>query len=180
MFTLKVDHDIELQLFQIHDAEKLYQLVDRNRNHLREWLPWVDGMTHPSQYHAIIPLWLKQFADNNGFNVGILFRKKLVGCIGFHQIDWRNSQTSLGYYLSEKAQGYGIMTRCVRALVNYAFFDLGLHRVEIRCGEYNLKSRSIPERLGFVKEGKIRDGEVLNGVFHDLIVYGMLSREWNK
>lgn len=180
MFTFKVDHEIELQLFQIHHSEELYHLVDSNRRHLREWLPWVDTMTSSYQYHTIIPMWLKQFTDNMGFNAGIRFRGRLVGGIGFHHIDWNNSQTSIGYYLSEEAQGFGIMTRAVQALINYAFFELGLNRIEIRCGEKNQKSRAIPERLGFIKEGILRDGEKLNGHFHNLVVYSMLSKQWSK
>ena len=179
MFTLTVDKDIELKLIQIHDSLKLFQLVEANREHLREWLPWVDNITAPFQYEAIIPLWLQQFAENNGFYAGILFRGELVGSIAFQQIDWQNRFTSIGYYLVQKAEGFGIMTRCVQALLNYSYYQLGLNRVEIRCGEKNLKSRAIPERLGFVREGKIRDGEYLNGRFHDLIIYSMLARDWN-
>lgn len=178
MFTLKVDEEIELQLFQPQDSLKLFELVDENREYLREWLPWVESMSASFQFESIIPIWLQQFAENNGFNAGILYRGDLVGSIGITQIDWFNKQTSIGYYLSKKAQGHGIMTRSVQAVINYAFFELGLNRVEIRCGVKNKKSRAIPERLGFIKEGKIRDGELLYGRFHDLIVYGMLAREW--
>jgi ribosomal-protein-serine acetyltransferase len=180
MFTLKVDQEIELQLFQLHHADELYQLIDQNRFHLRKWLPWVDSMDSPFQYHSIIPMWLKQFADNQGFNLGIRYNNHLVGAIGIHQIDWRNQQTTIGYYLSEHFQRKGIMTRAVQALLNYIFFEIRLNRVEIRCGEGNLKSRAIPERLGFTQEGIIRDGENLYGHYHDLIIYSMLAREWRN
>lgn len=178
MFTLKVDQEIELQLFQLQDSQKLFELVNNNRDHLLTWLPWVENMDSPFQYEAIIPIWLQQFAENNGFNAGILYHGDLVGSIGLHQIDWHNRQTSIGYYLAKNAEGHGIMTRSVQALLNYAFNDLGLNRVEIRCGEKNSKSRAIPERLGFFREGKIRDGELLSTGYHDLILYSMLAREW--
>ncbi|HEY2421212.1 MAG TPA: GNAT family protein [Neobacillus sp.] len=178
MFTLKVDKDIELQLFQPQHALKLFQLVEENREHLREWLPWVDQMNSPYQFESIIPFWLTQFAENNGVNTGILYRGELVGSISLQQMDWHNSVTSIGYYLAKKAEGHGVMTRSVQALLNYIFFQIGLNRVEIRCGEKNIKSRAIPEKLGFVIEGKIRDGEQLYGRFHDLIIYSMLKRDW--
>ncbi|QED47096.1 GNAT family N-acetyltransferase [Cytobacillus dafuensis] len=180
MFVLKVDEDIELQLFQLHHSEELYHLVNSNRNHLRQWLPWVDNMTSPIQYHSIIPMWLKSLAENNGYNAGIRYNGELVGCAGFHQIDWNNRQTSIGYYLAKGFEGKGIMTKTVQALVNYAFLDLNLNRIEIRCGVGNKKSRAIPERLGFVQEGIIRDGENLYNHFHDLVVYGMLARDWKS
>jgi ribosomal-protein-serine acetyltransferase len=50
--------------------------------------------------------------------------------------------------------------------------------VEIQCGEDNHKSRAIPERLGFQQEGIIRDGEFLYDHFHDVVVYGLLKKEW--
>ncbi|MFK9094160.1 GNAT family N-acetyltransferase [Bacillus salipaludis] len=178
MFTLKVDHEIELQLFQRHHALKLYKLVEENREHLREWMPWVDSMTSPYHFESIIPVWLTQFAENSGMNVGILYKDELVGSLGLHQIDWYNSTASIGYYLARNAEGHGIITRTVQAFLNYAFFQIGLNRIEIRCGVRNKKSRAIPERLGFVKEGRLRDGEQLNGHFHDLIVYSMLARDW--
>jgi ribosomal-protein-serine acetyltransferase len=178
MFTLKVDQEIELQLFQPQDSPKLYQLVEENREHLREWLPWVENMTTPFHYDSIISIWLRQFAENNGFNVGIIYRGELVGSIGLHQIDWHNKLTSVGYFLAKKAEGRGIMTRTVQSILNYAIMDLGLNRVEIRCGENNNKSRAIPERLGFVMEGKIREGENLFGHYQDLYMYSMLARDW--
>lgn len=178
LFTLEVDNDIRLQLFQLHHADELYGLVDGSRNHLREWLPWVDSMTSPAQYHSIIPLWLKQFAENNGFNTGIRYKGILAGAAGIHQIDWASRQMSIGYYLAEGFQGKGIMTRTVQAMINYAFNDLRLNRIEIRCGIRNHKSRAVPERLGFTQEGIIRQGEFLNGHYHDLVVYGLLAEEW--
>lgn len=180
MFTLKVDHEIELQLFQRHHALQLYQLVEENREHLRKWLPWVDSMVSPYDFEAVIPVWLNQIAENSAYNLGIVYKGELVGSIGLHQIDWYNKMASIGYYLAKKAEGHGIITRTVQAVINYAFFALGLNRIEIRCGVQNLKSRAIPERLGFVKEGIIRDGEHLNGYFHDLIIYSMLAREWHS
>ncbi len=179
MFTLKVDHEIELLLFQRHHASKLFQLVEENRAHLSEWLPWVDSMNSPFQFETIIPVWLNQFAEGSSLNIGILYKGELAGSIGLHQIDWYNSTASVGYYLAKNAEGHGIMTRAVKALINYAFFELGLNRIDIRCGVNNIKSRAIPERLKFVTEGLIRDGEQLNGRFHDIIIYSMLAREWH-
>ena len=180
MFTLKVDEEVELQLFQLHHSLRLFQLVEENRDHLREWLPWIDTMTQPYQFDAVIPFWLTQFAENSGLTTGILYKGELVGSIAIQQIDWHNSNTSIGYYLAKKAEGLGIMTRAVQGMLNYAFFHLGLNRVEIRCGEKNHKSRAIPERLHFVKEGKMRDGEQLYGRFHDIFIYSMLSRDWRS
>ena len=72
------------------------------------------------------------------------------------------------------------MTRVASALTAYAFNHLKLNKVEIRAAEENKKSRGIPERLGFVKEGRIRQAEWLYDHYVDHVVYGILAEEWDK
>jgi ribosomal-protein-serine acetyltransferase len=72
------------------------------------------------------------------------------------------------------------MTRVAKALTDYAFNELGLNKVDISAAAENKKSRSIPERLGFVNEGCIRQAEWLYDHYVDHIVYGMLAKDWNN
>ncbi len=181
MFRLQVSDHVSLQLFERHHAEGLFALVDANRVHLREWLGWVDGTTETSTYQEIvIPAWLQQFADGNGFTCGIYLEDELVGTIGLHEINRHLGQTSLGYYLGEKGLRKGVMTDVVRFVTNYCFEVLGLNRVVIECATGNVRSRRIPERLGFTEEGILRDAEKLYGTYHDIVVYAMLRRDWTK
>ncbi|PIC79003.1 RimJ/RimL family protein N-acetyltransferase [Sporosarcina sp. P18a] len=180
MFVHQVTEDISLKLVGQKDAEALFALVDGSREYLREWLPWVDSMTDVDQYGPIINAWLRQFAEEDGFQAGILYKGALAGFGGFHSVNYTNRQTSIGYWLAQDYQRKGIMTAVVSALVDYAFEEYDLHRVEIRCATENKRSRAVPERLGFKKEGVIRDGEFLYDHYHDLIVYGMLEDEWGK
>jgi len=179
MFQLQVNKDIKLRLLELHDASALFQLVDQDRLYLREWLPWVDLVLYPQQYHTIIPIWHKQYAENNGLEAGIFYKDTLVGMISLQQVDWQNRQASIGYFLASSAQGMGIMTSTVAAFLNYAFYYLKLNRIEIRCGLKNKKSMAIPEKLLFTKEGIIRDGEFLYDHYHDLALFSMLAKEWN-
>lgn len=177
---LQIDDELVLKVLDTDDAERLYALTDASRHYLREWLPWVDGTIDVENTKAFIEFCQKQSASNNGFNTGIWFRGEIVGCIGYHSIDWANKKTSIGYWLGESFQGNGIMTRSCRKLVDYALGELGLNRVEIRCGSGNLKSRAIPEKLGFLNEGLIRQNEWIYDRFIDHYVYGMLKEEWNR
>lgn len=179
MFSHQIDNDLELKLLTIKDAEALYSLTVQSKSYLREWLPWVDSTKTVDDSKNFIEATLKQFAANDGFQAGIWYKGELAGVIGYHGISWQNNSTSIGYWLGEGYQGKGIMTRATRVLVEYALNELKLNRVEIRCAEKNLKSRAIPERLGFKNEGLIRQSEWLYDHYVAHFVYGMLREEWN-
>ena len=178
MFPFKVDEEISIELLQLQHKEELFNMIDANRKHLRKWLLWVDKRKSPDDFDTIIPMWLKNYADNNGFDAGIRYNGRLVGMVGLHYIDWKNRATSIGYFLTEDAQGLGIITRSITAILDYLFTDLKLHRVEIQCVVNNHKSIAVPERLRFVKEGIKRDGQLLHDRYEDLVTYSLLASDW--
>lgn len=103
---------------------------------------------------------------------------KFIGLIGFKDTDRTNKKTEIGYWLSEKYQKQGIITRSVEKLCDFAFNELGLNRVQIRCAVDNQRSKNIPQRLGFKFEGVERDGELLTGnIFTDLEIYSKLRSD---
>ena len=105
MFTFKVDDNIAIELLQQQHKEELFHLIDKNRVHLRKWLLWVDKRQSSEDFEPIIPKWLINYADNNGFDAGIRYKGKLVGMVALHYIDWKNKATSIGYFLAEEDQG---------------------------------------------------------------------------
>lgn len=178
MFKYIVDEDIELRLLELKHAEEDFTLIDRDRKYLRAWLPWVDSTTEVKDIENFISSTLKDFADNNGFTAGIWYQGKMVGIISLMGVSWIHRNTSIGYWLGSEYTGKGIMTKACRAIVDYAFNELELHRVEIQCAEKNVKSRAIPERLGFTEEGRIRESEFLYDHYVTHVVYGMINNEW--
>ncbi len=180
MFSYQIDEHITLRLLEPRHAELLFTVVDTNRASLRQWMPWLDTNQSVENTRAFIETSCQQFAANNGFNAAIWVREQIVGVIGFHRVDWQNQSSSIGYWLGQDFRGQGIMTKACRALINYAFQDLKLNRIEIRCAVQNAKSRAIPERLGFTNEGTIRQAEYLYDRFVDHVVYGLLANEWDS
>lgn len=176
--SIRIDDTILLELIDYHHAEPLYLLVKENRQHLREWLPWVDHMRTVEDFRKYINHSKQRFANEQEMGYIITANHVMIGRIGLHNIDLHNQSASIGYWLSQPWTGKGIITRCCKALIRNSFFKHGLNRIEIRCGTGNFKSQAVPERLGFKKEGIIRQGEFVNNQFIDLLVYSLLKEEW--
>jgi ribosomal-protein-serine acetyltransferase len=178
VFVHKLSETTELRLLEERHAQELSDLTERNQEHLRAWLPWVDSSRTVEDRKKFIRDSLKQFAENKGFVAGIWREGRLAGVIGYDAIDWENRSTEVGYWLGEEYQGRGLATTACRALVEHAFGELGLNRVSIACATENKKSCAIPERLGFRREGVKHQAEWLYDHFVDHVIYAALASEW--
>jgi len=178
MFYREVDHDLKLAINLHHFAEALHQLVNQNRDFLKDWLPWLDDNTKPKDTEEFIKSAASQMAEGRGLTCLIFFQDNLVGTVSYNTIEPSTRTGSIGYWLDKDHNGKGIMTKCVEKLIEIGFRELALKKVEIRCAVGNTKSRSIPERLGLKEEGAIRNAENLYGRYVDHVVYGLLKDEW--
>jgi ribosomal-protein-serine acetyltransferase len=175
---IQVDDTISLIMLEEIHAESLLNLVNNNRTYLREWLPWVDQMQTVSHFAYYINDTIKRAEQKTDFGYAIIIEKNIAGRIGLHHINHQNKIGEIGYWLADGRQGRGIITKCCKAIIKHAFTELGLNRIEIKCGVGNHKSQAIPEKLGFKQEGILRKAELLNGKFIDLYLYSLLKEEW--
>lgn len=178
MFEAKVEDGLVLRLLEPRHAEALFGLIDRNRESLGYWLAWVDATKSPDDLKIFIRSGLEDFAKGDGFRLGVWLYGELVGHIGLNYISQTFRCTELGYWLGAEHRGRGVMTKTCRHLCEYLFGDLKLNRIEIRCAETNLKSRAVPERLGFTLDGRLREMGYTRGGLVDHRVYSLLKREW--
>ena len=130
------------------DSEILFALANQNRAYLRQWFPWIDNTKSVEDIRKFIKGFEDKAKTNKGLLLGIWYQGNLCGLVDLHDINWENRKASIGYWLSEDYQGKGIMSQCCKALIDYAFHELNLNRIEIRAAAENKKSRAIPERLG--------------------------------
>lgn len=178
MHIFGLDGQTHLRLLEESDAEELYAVIAANRAYLSRWMPWAPNQTLEGTL-AFIRASRRQLADNQGFQTAVIQADGIVGVLGFHQIDWPNRSTTIGYWIAEAAQGRGTITRAVGALVTHAFQVWKLNRVEIQAAVGNERSRAIPRRLGFAEEGVLRQSERVGDRFVDHVVYSMLAPEWS-
>jgi ribosomal-protein-serine acetyltransferase len=177
---IKADKDIILQKVRIKSAKEIYACIDNSREYLRQWLPFVDQ----TESWKDTEKYLKSIHEARGALKDLVFevryKDKIVGLIGLKDIDLVNNKAEIGYWLTKDAVGKGIMTRSCAALINYCFDELKLNKLWIRCAVENTRSCNIPKQLGFCFEGIERQGELLQGKYHDLKVYSLLRKEWKK
>jgi|SRR5271165_5262460 len=180
MFEKQIRDGVFLRLLEERHAPEVFAAVDRERAYLRQWLPWVDLTTEVGFTANFIRISLEQFARGEGMAAGIWVDGEFAGGIGTHKVDAVNRKVEIGYWIASGFQGRGIVTAGCRALIEHAFDQRKMNRVEIHCATGNEKSSAIPKRLGFQFEGVLREAQLVNGSYLDIRVYSMLRREWKR
>ena len=175
MEHLQVDKNIRLEAIKLSMATEIFDTIQRDRNYLKKWLPFVELTEKIADTERFIQSILNQPESKKDEVYSIWFNEEFAGLIGFKETDWLNRKTELGYWLSEKMQGKGIITKCVEKLIRYTFQKLKLNRIQIKIAVGNSKSEAIPKRLGFQFEGIERAGEKHNLKYLDLQVFSLLK-----
>ena len=105
--------------------------------------------------------------------------KNIIGVASLSQIFYGGFQNAyLGYYVDVDFAGQGFMLQGIRLAVSYAFYNLGLHRVEANIQPENITSIHLVKRLGFTKEGFSRRYLKVNGKWRDCERWALTSENW--
>jgi ribosomal-protein-serine acetyltransferase len=180
LLPCKVDSDIILLPPEDDLAPTLMQMVDDQRIYLERWLPWVSGNRTIADAENFLKNARRFNIGGQQFNAVISYQGSIAGCISFNRIDSFNRVGEIGYWLSNDLQGRGVITRSCRALIYIGFTMLNLQRIEILTATQNIRSRRIPERLGFTLEGILKKYRRVDSHYHDMCLYAMLLQEWEK
>lgn len=168
-----------LTLAEPRHASRLFKLVDENRIHLRQWLPWLDQNTTIEDSENFLRNCQASYAAQSQLNVLMFYGEELVGTTGFNSISHLNHSADIGYWLSQQYTGRGFMTAAVEKLIEIGFREYGLNRQVIRAMTHNASSRNIAVRLGFTHEGCQRQAANQYGTYFDLEIYSLLKEEWS-
>ncbi|MEZ5306804.1 MAG: GNAT family protein [Pyrinomonadaceae bacterium] len=178
--TYKVDDEIKLVYpFEIY-ASELHAVVAESNDYLSEWLPWAIKDFSLDNALSQIRYMNEACSKNQSLWTLIKYKGAVVGGIGLNRFDPGSMTTDIGYWLEEKSQHKGIITRACAAMIEYTFADLGFNRIELRTAAENKRSVAVAERLGFVHEGTLRQAEVLHNVFRSLELYALVKEDWLK
>lgn len=178
MDYITVDNEIFLEKIGLDDAGVVFETINRDRKYLHTWLPFVDQTRKLQDTVMYIESLLSDAEKEKNEVFTVWYMDEFAGLVGYKDIDRINHKTEIGYWLAEKMQGKGIMTRTVRKLIDFGFRNLDLNRIQIKVATGNHKSAAIPARLDMVMEGVERCGEFHTNGYYDLYVFSMLKKEW--
>ena len=101
-----------------------------------------------------------------------------IGFTAIHSLEWGSSvgRLSIGIGGEHRSSGYG--NEALALILRYAFYELNLHRVSLEVIAYNERAVRLYERFGFREEGRAREQVYRDGKRYDLIMMGILRREW--
>lgn len=168
---------LRLRPFVGGDADALFALHS-NVHVMRYWdsPPW----TERARAERFLGMCRTMADEGTGARVAIerVSDGAFVGWCGLTGWNPEYRSASLGYVLGEAMWGHGFATEAAYALLRWAFDTLDLNRVQAEADTRNGASARVLEKVGFVREGTLREDCIVNGDVSDSWVFGLLRREW--
>jgi RimJ/RimL family protein N-acetyltransferase len=169
---------LRLRAFEDTDANDLFALHS-SAHVLRYWdsPPW----TERSRAEQFITACRRMEQEGTGARLAVdrVFDGAFIGWCTLNRWNPDYRSASLGYCYRDAAWGQGYATEAARALLGWAFDTLDLNRVQAEADTRNVASARVLEKLGFVREGTLREDCVVDGEVSDSWVYGLLRRDWS-
>ena len=160
------------------DATSIFNGLNKYREDMRQWLPFVDQMQKLSDEQTVIENFLMPKYAVRNLVFAIEKEDRFCGMIGISNSDFVNDRLEIGYWLLPPHRGKGVMTCATRYLCRWLFAHRPVNRIQIKCSKDNHASNAIPRRLGFQYEGTEREGQLLvSGEYTDINVYSLLKKD---
>lgn len=161
--------NIEIKILSSENAEELLDYYIRNRNFLSKYEPFRDESfyTIETQRQSLIENY-REFIKGQGAHFGIYKDNLMIGRIRINNIIQGVFKSAfIGYSIDEKYQGKGYMKEAVNLVLNYAYEEFGLHRIEATTLVDNERSQRVLEACGFNELGICKEYLLINGKWRD-------------
>ena len=170
--------NIQLKTLNKNDSSELFQLINTNRDFLKQHLGWLYKNKSINDIENFISLKEKEEKENKSITYKIIYNTTIIGIIDFHDI--KENEANIGYWLDKKQQRKGFMTESVKQLIYKGFYTYNFDKINIFCGIDNFKSQNIAKRLNFQYINTIANRENLYGKMVDNIHYQLLKKDYIK
>ncbi|WP_271812722.1 GNAT family N-acetyltransferase [Clostridium beijerinckii] len=164
------------------NAKEMLDYYKRNKNYLAPFEPSRDSDFYTVEtQRKLLNKSYKEFLNGTSVDLGIFKEEKLIGKIKLSRIIYGSLKNGiLGYSIDENEQGNGYMQESVKLLLNYAFKECGLHRIEASALINNKKSKNVLIKCGFRLIGVNEKYLLINGKWEDHETYYILEEYLNN
>ncbi|MFI6822454.1 GNAT family N-acetyltransferase [Micromonospora sp. NPDC050187] len=178
MFAVPLTEDAQLRPLEPWQAAEFLAHMDRAREYVDPWVPFAGLSTDLESARAVLQRHADRRAADTGGIYGIWRDGVLVGGTLFVSLDARSGTCEVGCWLERSAEGHGLVTRAIRHMIDWAFHERGLHRVQWVNAAHNVRSAAVAQRLGMRLDGVLRSAFHYRGQRHDHQVWSVLADEW--
>ncbi|MBT2403041.1 MULTISPECIES: GNAT family N-acetyltransferase [unclassified Streptomyces] len=178
MFSIDLADDAQLFPLEVHHAEELLAHMDRGREYIGQHVGLPDVVADLDSARGYLATYAQKAATDTGRLYGIRVDGTLVGGVLFRVFDAKSGICEAGCWLEPAVAGRGLITKACRILIDWAFQERGMHRVEWHASSANKKSIAVAERLGMTRDGVMRQNDLYRGVRQDTEIWSVLAHEW--
>jgi RimJ/RimL family protein N-acetyltransferase len=172
--------EIEIRFYEERDASALYEAARESIGEVHPWLPWC----HPDYTLQEAEEWIATHAEGRASGTHYQFaiverEERFLGGCGLSEVNTVHRLANLGYWVRSSATGRGVAPAAVRALVDWAFRETEIIRLEIVAAVDNRRSQRVALKAGALREGVLRDRLVLHGRAHDAVMHSIVRSRWS-
>lgn len=172
---------VVLRRYKNGDGAQVFQALEESREHLARWQDWLMKLQTVDDCELAVRRWQSdwQLRTKLAWSVQEHATQKFLGHIQLENINWETPSFGIGYWLCKSAQGQGAMSQASRLICRVAFESLGAQRVHIECDAQNSRSAQVAHRLGFTREGVLRNERRNSfGQLQDTLQFAMLPDDY--
>jgi len=179
MFARSLGADgAELRPLEPWQAAEFLAHMDRGRDFIGQHIALADVVTDLESARSFLQSYADRAATDTGRIYGIWADGTLVGGVMFRTMEVAHGVAEAGCWLEPAGTGRGLVTRAVRAIMDWAFGERGLHRIEWQAAAANAPSIAVAKRLGMSRDGVLRQSYLRHGRYVDMEVWSVLAPEW--
>lgn len=171
---------LQLRPLVMNEARELLALVTSSRAELGRFMSWPREMYEMEHARHFVRMGREAWLQGRTVRLGVFERETgaLAGSVELDAIDLRRSQGELGYWIRADRCRKGYATEAARPMLRYAFETLRLHKVRADVAVGNHGSARVLDKLGFSREGVLREDRAIGGEYVDHWRFGLLAREF--
>jgi len=178
VFTLQLGDNAQLRSLEPWNAQEFLAHIDRARPYVDPWIPWATLSTDLASATEVLQRYADRRAADTARIYGIWLDGTLVGGVMFTTFDAASGVCEIGCWLEEAGAGQGLVNQACRFLIDWAFQERDMSRVEWWVASGNTRSIEAARRLGMTRDGVLRQRTAYRGERRDLEIWSVLSGEW--